>query len=137
MTKTNKKPTTAWCTVLYSDNNDLQRPLFNVIEWMKEGRKYFHFMTHSTFYFRLYGVRPLSKRKTLLPPLPSVIYTMAFVTSVVGHWLEQKNSLRDQSNNLSHHEGMLYHGVTYRHPLKWWRSCDAMSSPMLPDATLR
>ena len=103
-------------------------------EGKKEGNVLFNDALN-TFYLRLYGVRHMVKahsdsgRGNLLPPhrllfpisskgsfistIPDrIVHTMAFVTTVVEHWLEQEIALwvhpmKDRSDDPTHYERTL------------------------------
>ena len=98
--------------------------------------------TLNTFYLQLYGVRHMvkdhsdSEKGNPLPPhrlllsinskgsfictIPDrITHTTAFVTPVVEHWLEREiaqwvHPMRDQSDDPSHHEQILYLWATSR-----------------------
>ena len=52
-------------------------------------------------------------------PTDRITHTTAFVTPVMGHWLEREiaqwvHPMKDQSDDPSHHERMSYHGASSR-----------------------
>ena len=110
-------------------------------EWERE-REIFYLTTHSTHF--IYGymasdiwlrtiliVREetrcrhigysfrLAARVLLYAPSHRIAHTTAFVTPVVGHWLEREiapwvHPMKDRSDDPSHHERMLYLWATSR-----------------------
>ena len=105
---------------------------------LKEGRKEGNVLFNDaldTFYLRLYGIRhmvkdhsdseggtpllphrllfPISSKGSFICTIPHMIaHTMAFVTPVMEHWLEQEiaqwvHPMKDRSDDPSHHERTL------------------------------